>query len=71
MLINYRNVDKLQKCVVFEMTLPKDKVQDHSTELNRDVHLHPGDINLSEVKDVKVHVKTGDKTYKTLEPKKK
>ena len=57
--------------VVFEMTLPKDKVQDHSTELNRDVHLHPGDINLSEVKDVKVHVKTGDKTYKTLEPKKK
>ena len=57
--------------VVFEMTLPKHKVQNHSTVLKRDVYLHPGNINLSEVKDVKIHVKTGDKTYKTLEPKKK
>jgi hypothetical protein len=57
--------------IVFEMTLPKDKVQNHSTELKRDVHLHPGNIKFSEVKDLKVHLKTGDKTYKTLEPTKK
>ena len=57
--------------VVFEMKLSKDKVQDHSRELKRDVHLHPGNINFSEVKDLKVHVKTGDKTYKTLESTKR
>ena len=57
--------------VVFEMKLPKDKVQDHSRELNRDVHLHRGNINFSEVKDLKVHVKTGDKAYTTVEPKRK
>jgi hypothetical protein len=53
------------------MKLSKDKVQDHSRELKRGVHLHPGNINFSEVKDLKVHVKTGDKTYKTLESTKK
>ena len=52
--------------VVFEMTLPKHKVQNHSTVLKRDVYLHRGNINLSKVKDVKIHVKTGDKTYKTV-----
>ena len=53
------------------MKLSKDKVQDHSRELKRDVHLHPGNINFSEVKDLKVHVKTGDKAYTTFEPKRK
>ena len=57
--------------VVFEMKLPKERVQDHSRELKRDVHLYPGNINFSQVKDLKIHVKTGDKAYKTLEPKKK
>ena len=52
--------------VVFEMKLPKDKIQDHSRELKRDVHLHPGNINLSEVKDLKVHVRTGDKDFTTV-----
>ena len=53
--------------VVFEMKLPKERVQDHSRELKRDIHLYPGNINFSEVEDLKVHVKTGDKAYKTLE----
>ena len=57
--------------VVIEMKLPKERVQDHSRELGRDVHLYPGSINFSEVKDLKVHVKTGDKAYTTLEPKRK
>ena len=54
--------------IVFEMKLPKDKVQDHSSELKRDVHLHPGSINLNKVKDLKMHIRTGDKAYKTLGP---
>ena len=57
--------------VVFEMKLSKDKVQGHSRELKRGVHLHPGNINCSEVKDLKVHVKTGDKAYTTFEQKRK
>lgn len=57
--------------VVFEMKLPKERVQDHSYELNRDVHLHPGNIHFSEVKDLKVHVKTGEKAYTTLRQKRK
>ena len=50
----------------FEMKLPKDKVQDHSSELTRDVYLYPGNINLSEFKDLKVHIKTGDTIYITI-----
>jgi hypothetical protein len=32
--------------VVFEMKLPKKKVQNHSRELKRDVHLHRGTFNV-------------------------
>ena len=66
-----RSNGKIKFKIVFEMKLSKDKVQDHSRELKRDGHLHPGNINFSEVKDIKVHVKTGDKTCKTLESTKK
>ena len=55
--------------VVFEMKLPKERVQDHSSELGRDIHRHHGNINFSEVKDLKVYLKTGDKAYTTFEPK--
>ena len=65
------NIQDGKTDVVFEMKLPKERVQDHSRELNRNVHLHPGNINFSEVKDLKIHVKTGDKVYTTLEPKRK
>ena len=57
--------------VVFEMKLPKKKVQDHSRELKRDVHLHHGTIHFSKVKDLKIHLKTGDKAYRTFKPKRK
>ena len=57
--------------VVFEMKLPKKKVQDHSRELKRDVHLHDGTIHFSKVKDLKIHLKTGDKAYRTFKPKRK
>ena len=38
--------------IVFEMKLPKDKVQNHTNTLNRDVYLHPGNIYFIEVRDV-------------------
>jgi hypothetical protein len=54
--------------VCFEMKLPKILVQDCSLQLGRDVHLHPGIINLSQVKDMKVYYFTSDTTYKTIFP---
>lgn len=53
---------------IFQMQLPKDKVQDFSSELNRNVHVHRGNINLKEAKDVKLHMRTGDKYCQTLKP---
>ena len=52
--------------VSFEMKLPK--ILDCSCQLDRDVHLHPGIINLSQVKGIKVHFFTSDMTYKTMVP---
>ena len=48
----------------FEMKFPKDTIQ--ATKSERDVHVHPGNINLKEVKDLKLHMRIGDKHYETL-----
>ena len=52
---------------VIEVKFRKDEVQDYSSELKRDVHVHRGNILLEEVKDPKIHFKTGDKTYLNIQ----
>lgn len=62
--------DKIQDgktTIVLEMKLPKDKVQNHTDTLKRNVYLHPGNIYLSEVKDLKIHVRRGDTDFTTIE----
>jgi hypothetical protein len=50
---------------VIEVKFRKDEVQNYSSELQRDVHVHPGSISMEKVKDPMLHIKTGDKTYIT------
>lgn len=52
--------------IAFEMSLPN--VKNYSHLVNRDVYLYPAHINLLEVQGLKVHSKTGDTTYNTLDP---